>query len=453
MGSVRSRRTSGRAHPALNPSPPSSPASPATPGEGAADGRERHYVRHVILVAVIMFGLVVTESLSNNILPLTLRHFTADAFIIGLILALNPLFGFVAQPIVGYWSDRTWTRFGRRGTFLVLVAPMLACCLVAVPASRDFLHVVLLVVVWQFLHDVLFGADHPLVGDLIPIRKRPFAASLMLIASQAAAFVVVAIGFPLAERHEQATPGGSFGAPVYWIAAVALVGCVMVPGLLLREERRVRAPGDRFEWRAYLRDFTGNRTLVGLAGVNCLRAVQQAGLIAFQTLFAFETLRLSKTEYGMVAGLLPLLTIASAITLGFVIKPRGRARWMAGGACLAIGAGVLGWRSEGLLELFAAQVLFQLAHVVTEISFRSMLADAIPREKLGQLASGMSIFYGGGRIIGTMLVGKIISLGGNDYRLVWPCSIVASTAYLICALFLVPDPGDGQPGEGDPRTG
>ena len=47
------------------------------------------------------FGVHFAEAVSVNLLPLTLYLFTENAFYIGLILAINPMFGFVAQPIVG----------------------------------------------------------------------------------------------------------------------------------------------------------------------------------------------------------------------------------------------------------------------------------------------------------------------------------------------------------------
>ncbi|MYE82259.1 MAG: SLC45 family MFS transporter, partial [Gammaproteobacteria bacterium] len=69
------------------------------------------------------FGVHFAEAVSVNLLPLTLYLFTENAFYIGLILAINPMFGFVAQPVVGVLSDRTWTRVGRRAFYLIVAAP------------------------------------------------------------------------------------------------------------------------------------------------------------------------------------------------------------------------------------------------------------------------------------------------------------------------------------------
>jgi len=45
---------------------------------------------------------------------------------VGGILLLARLCDTVTDPLVGYWSDRTTTRFGRRKIFMVLSAPLIA---------------------------------------------------------------------------------------------------------------------------------------------------------------------------------------------------------------------------------------------------------------------------------------------------------------------------------------
>ena len=83
----------------------------------------------IALFACIFFGLAVTEEVSINVLPLTLKRITGgillqfdlpfsvpwlapegrvsigSAFVIGLVLALNPFFGFIAQPLVGAFGN------------------------------------------------------------------------------------------------------------------------------------------------------------------------------------------------------------------------------------------------------------------------------------------------------------------------------------------------------------
>ncbi|MDP4710474.1 MAG: MFS transporter, partial [Saprospiraceae bacterium] len=46
-----------------------------------------------------------------------------------------PMTGLIVQPIVGYLSDRTWGRFGRRRPYFLIGAVLASICLVIMPYS------------------------------------------------------------------------------------------------------------------------------------------------------------------------------------------------------------------------------------------------------------------------------------------------------------------------------
>src|SRR3954470_11386071 len=46
-----------------------------------------------------------------------------------------PLTGLIVQPIVGYYSDRTWTRLGRRRPYFLVGAILASVALVLMPRS------------------------------------------------------------------------------------------------------------------------------------------------------------------------------------------------------------------------------------------------------------------------------------------------------------------------------
>ena len=70
--------------------------------------------RHMLILALMAAGFNSVELITNNLIPITCRHFTDNAFIISAILATNRLFGFVVQPYVCWKSDYVRTRYGRR---------------------------------------------------------------------------------------------------------------------------------------------------------------------------------------------------------------------------------------------------------------------------------------------------------------------------------------------------
>ena len=74
-------------------------------------------------LGTMVAGYYSVEFITNNVIPLTARHFTDSAFFIAAIVALNRLFGFIVQPYVSWKSDRIRTRFGRRRFFLLIGIP------------------------------------------------------------------------------------------------------------------------------------------------------------------------------------------------------------------------------------------------------------------------------------------------------------------------------------------
>src|SRR5258708_17960817 len=56
---------------------------------------------------------------------------------IPLLWVAAPFTGLVVQPLIGYFSDRTWTRLGRRRPYFVAGAVLAATALVLMPRSLN----------------------------------------------------------------------------------------------------------------------------------------------------------------------------------------------------------------------------------------------------------------------------------------------------------------------------
>ena len=140
--------------------------------------RERVGFRTISLTSLLVFGLDFAEGVSISLLPLTLYLFTTNAFVISLILAINPIFGFIAQPLVGVLSDRTWTRVGRRAFYLIIGAPIVALTEIWMPFTTAFWLVVVLVIFMQFFVDVLNGVFLPLWVEMVPPEQRSLVVGI-----------------------------------------------------------------------------------------------------------------------------------------------------------------------------------------------------------------------------------------------------------------------------------
>ena len=86
-------------------------------------------------MAVGFFGLQIGFALQNANASRIAQSLGADYDKLALFWLAGPVTGLILQPIVGYMSDRTWGRLGRRRPFFLIGALMAGCALIFMPNS------------------------------------------------------------------------------------------------------------------------------------------------------------------------------------------------------------------------------------------------------------------------------------------------------------------------------
>src|SRR5438105_3850035 len=84
-----------------------------------------------------------------------------------------PLTGLLVQPIVGYLSDRTWTRLGRRRPYFLAGALASSLALVLMPRSPGLWVAAGLLWILDGAINVAMEAFREFVGDQVPAARRP----------------------------------------------------------------------------------------------------------------------------------------------------------------------------------------------------------------------------------------------------------------------------------------
>jgi len=94
-----------------------------------------------------------------------------------------PLTGLLVQPIIGYASDRTWCRLGRRRPYFLVGAILASLALVAMPMSGTVWMAAGLLWVLDASVNITMEPFRAFVGDLLPVeqRKSGFAMQSLLI--------------------------------------------------------------------------------------------------------------------------------------------------------------------------------------------------------------------------------------------------------------------------------
>lgn len=402
----------------------------------------------IAILCLIFVGITFTESISNILLPLTIRKYTEDPRLIGLILAINPLFGFIAQPLVGVLSDRVWTRFGRRAFFMIISAPIVAGCLLAIPFAAALWQLVIYIVVYQFFEDILFGSDHPLLADLVPAEQRSFVVSAMTISSQFGTLMLQYYGLAAVERYNALSGGEHYGLPVYATGAILQVGFVMGLSFFLKERRVLPKARPALTLKRYVRDFTSNTMLLRLAVINFLRAFIAATLGGYMSLYAVKTLLLPEGSFGRISGIATLITFAFAIPIAFLAERMSKRLLLQlsfGLVIIACAFGIAarsGWLGEATWPASAQglpnEILFMFFfHALGGLALgnvtKAFITEFFDRDIVGQLQGAINVFFATGRTLGLVIVPYFIFVKDDYTPIFYVALVVSAVAILLLA--------------------
>jgi hypothetical protein len=283
------------------------------------------------------------------------------------------------------------------------------------------------VVVLHFCQDILWGAHHPLLAELIPSWRRGLVAGLMAMTYQLGSVFVVRVGLPWVEAHERTHGGAQFGLPLY--AAAAALQVVLVAGLAFflweKPPGAAAAPRKELTPGRYVRDFAAQPGLLRLGWVQFGFAFQSTAALGFLVLFGTETLGASMTAYAGAMGWLPLIGFCYLWLIGLAADRWPRARLATSGfAGCAVGC-ALGWQAESLAALAVAFVVLRFFSALVDINCKALIAECLPPGQEGQFAGAINIFFAAGRTLAFVVVGQAIAWGGGDYRLAWPIALGA----------------------------
>ena len=78
--------------------------------------------RQMVDLSFGFFGVQIAYALQSANISRIFATLGADPHQLSWFWILPPLMGMIVQPLIGKWSDRTWTRMGRRKPYLIVGA-------------------------------------------------------------------------------------------------------------------------------------------------------------------------------------------------------------------------------------------------------------------------------------------------------------------------------------------
>jgi len=142
-------------------------------------------ISQVINMSFGFLGIQMGFALQNGNASRILQSFGADVEHLSLFWLAAPITGMIVQPIIGHYSDRTWTALGRRRPYILVGALLTTLTLFLMPNAAMF--TLLLPPLWigagllMFMDasiNVTMEPFRALIGDNLPSSQRSLGFSI-----------------------------------------------------------------------------------------------------------------------------------------------------------------------------------------------------------------------------------------------------------------------------------
>lgn len=236
----------------------------------------------------IQFGFALQNANASRIL----QNFGADVEHLSWFWIAAPLTGMIVQPIIGHFSDKTWTKLGRRRPYFLFGAIFTAIALVLMPNSAMLSHLLPpmlvgagMLMIMDASINVAMEPFRALVADLLPSDQRTLGFSVQTFLIGTGAVIGSWLPYILAEWFgvEKAAAIGSVPNNVtisFYIGAVVLIASIVWTVVKTKEY-----PPENVEGNEH------NKKVNGLVEIYSdfkamPRTMKQLGLVQFFSWFA-----------------------------------------------------------------------------------------------------------------------------------------------------------------------
>ncbi|WP_229458256.1 MFS transporter [Massilia glaciei] len=113
-------------------------------------------------------GIQFAFALQNGNVARIFQTMGAELDKIGYLLLAAPITGLIVQPIVGYMSDRTWGRFGRRRPYFIIGSLFAGAALIGMPHTTVLWIAAFTLWVMDAAINISMEPFRAFVGDLLP---------------------------------------------------------------------------------------------------------------------------------------------------------------------------------------------------------------------------------------------------------------------------------------------
>jgi MFS family permease len=372
------------------------------------------------LLGVTILGFALTL-VSNTLEPAVLGRKVIELVpegrntALGLTTFAGLIVAILVQPIVGVFSDRTRSRWGRRLPYMAAGTAMVIACLFLIAGAPVFTVVVVGLLLIQLSSNIVQGPWQALIPDQVPDSQRGQASGLKamldILAFVAGRIVAGQLVGRFAEWGQAAVYAAVAVPSVVYIIALAVTAWSAREGPRAAESAPQRTVGEALR-ATFSVDFRAHPAF-GWWFAN--RTLFWAGFLALNTFLLFYLIDVVGMSEGGAQKFIGTLSTILGAALVLVSIPSGWLSDRIGRKPLVVIAGILAAIGTGVLLSVRTEGLLTVAGLIIGAAVGTFLAanwalvtDIVPREEAARYLGVANIATAGGSAIARFLGGALI---------------------------------------------
>ena len=191
-------------------------------------------------MCVGFFGIQIGFGLQNANTSRIFQTLGAEVASLAILWIAAPLTGLLVQPIIGHFSDRTWTRFGRRRPYFLVGAILTTLALIAMPNSPSLWFAAAMLWIMDASINITMEPFRAFVGDNLPEEQRTTGYAMQSFFIGAGAVFASILPWLLSNVFDVASTAPEGVVPLsvriaFYVGAAGLFGAVLWTVLSTRE--------------------------------------------------------------------------------------------------------------------------------------------------------------------------------------------------------------------------
>ncbi len=135
----------------------------------------------IINMSFGFFGIQIGFALQNGNVSRIFQTLGADMDLLPILWLAGPITGILVQPVIGYFSDKTWGPLGRRRPFFLGGALLATIALFIMPNSPVLWVAAGTLWILDASLNITMEPFRAFVGDMLPSRQRPLGFSMQTV--------------------------------------------------------------------------------------------------------------------------------------------------------------------------------------------------------------------------------------------------------------------------------